>query len=173
MSQVTINTVDSAGTALFHLTELGDAVHNNIRKRAYELFVALGGQHGHDLDDWFAAEKALSYAPLSELVETGDGFRIRTKVSGFPARALHVSVLSDSIIIEGWAERGIALPSEKMQSGEFGQHILMRKFDLPGRIHPAHVQANLDHAILQIRARKAQPAVEPRLGDVKFRHQTI
>jgi len=72
LSQVTINTVNSAGEALSHLTELGDAVHNNIRERAYELFVARGGQHGHDLDDWFAAEKELSYAPLSELAETCD-----------------------------------------------------------------------------------------------------
>jgi HSP20 family molecular chaperone IbpA len=149
LSHVAINTVNSAGTALSHLTELGDAVHNNIRERAYTLFVARGGQHGHDLDDWFAAEKALSYAPLSELVETGDEFRIRTKVSGFPARALHVSVLSDSIIIEGRAEKGTAQQPEKMQSGEFGQYILMRKFDLPDRIDPAHVQANLDHGILR------------------------
>ncbi|RMF69675.1 MAG: DUF2934 domain-containing protein [Calditrichaeota bacterium] len=30
-----------------------------IRVRAYQIFLERGAQHGHDLDDWFAAENEL------------------------------------------------------------------------------------------------------------------
>ena len=30
-----------------------------IASRAYELFLARGGEHGHDLDDWLQAEQEL------------------------------------------------------------------------------------------------------------------
>lgn len=32
----------------------------NVSRRAYELFLARGGQHGHDLEDWLQAERELS-----------------------------------------------------------------------------------------------------------------
>jgi hypothetical protein len=30
-----------------------------VARRAYELFLSRGGEHGHDLDDWFSAEREL------------------------------------------------------------------------------------------------------------------
>ncbi len=33
------------------------ALHQEIARRAFELFLARGGVHGHDLDDWFQAER--------------------------------------------------------------------------------------------------------------------
>jgi len=35
---------------------------DQIRVRAYELYLERGGGHGNDLDDWFAAERELSSA---------------------------------------------------------------------------------------------------------------
>jgi DUF2934 family protein len=35
-------------------------IEEEIRKRAYELFEARGREEGHDLDDWFRAEKELT-----------------------------------------------------------------------------------------------------------------
>jgi hypothetical protein len=32
---------------------------DEIARRAYDLFVARGGEHGHDLEDWLEAESAL------------------------------------------------------------------------------------------------------------------
>jgi hypothetical protein len=32
-------------------------IHEAIECRAFELFLARGGRHGHDLDDWFQAER--------------------------------------------------------------------------------------------------------------------
>lgn len=32
---------------------------NEIAKRAYALYEARGGEHGHDVDDWLAAESTI------------------------------------------------------------------------------------------------------------------
>ncbi len=33
--------------------------HEEIARRAYQLFVERGGAHGHDVDDWFQAEREI------------------------------------------------------------------------------------------------------------------
>jgi hypothetical protein len=34
--------------------------HEEVAKRAYQLFIERGGQHGRDYDDWLSAERELS-----------------------------------------------------------------------------------------------------------------
>jgi hypothetical protein len=36
-----------------------DRTNDDISRRAYELFLARGGEHGRDLDDWLEAERQL------------------------------------------------------------------------------------------------------------------
>ena len=47
----TIKTVDSPAATPHELTE--------IARRAYELFLARGGVHGRDVEDWLTAEQEL------------------------------------------------------------------------------------------------------------------
>jgi len=42
-----------------------DPITEAIARRAYELFLARGEQHGHDLDDWLRAERELAEAARS------------------------------------------------------------------------------------------------------------
>jgi hypothetical protein len=44
-----------------------DRMYEDVARRAYELFLARGGQHGGDMDDWLEAERQLTDAttPLS------------------------------------------------------------------------------------------------------------
>ena len=41
--------------------------YDDVARRAYELFLARGGEHGRDMDDWLEAERLL----------TGNGTRAR------------------------------------------------------------------------------------------------
>lgn len=47
--------------------------HEEIEKRAYEIYLRRGGGDGRDLDDWFAAEQELAQerSPDSELSRSG------------------------------------------------------------------------------------------------------
>ena len=39
--------------------------HNEIRRRAYEVYLERGGLSGHELDDWLQAEREIGRAALS------------------------------------------------------------------------------------------------------------
>jgi hypothetical protein len=41
------------------LTQHAAATDSDIARRAYELYLARGCQHGHDLEDWVRAEREL------------------------------------------------------------------------------------------------------------------
>jgi hypothetical protein len=41
------------------LTKFSSVRHDEISKRAYELFKQRGGTNGHDCDDWFQTEREL------------------------------------------------------------------------------------------------------------------
>ena len=46
-------------------SESADATNlaDSVARRAFELFLERGGVHGHDLDDWLAAERQLRGTP--------------------------------------------------------------------------------------------------------------
>ena len=44
---------------------------DRIAARAYERFVARGGEHGHDVEDWLAAEVELTWRPCDVVLVDG------------------------------------------------------------------------------------------------------
>ena len=42
----------------------------NIARRAYELYIQRGGEHGKDVEDWFRAERELSDEPRAVPAKT-------------------------------------------------------------------------------------------------------
>lgn len=45
------------------MSEQKSPATEQIEQRAYELYSARGGEDGHDLEDWLAAEKELTQSP--------------------------------------------------------------------------------------------------------------
>ena len=43
----------------------GKSAHNEIRRRAYEIYIERGGQPGGEIDDWLQAERELEGGALS------------------------------------------------------------------------------------------------------------
>jgi hypothetical protein len=37
-----------------------DSTYDDVARRAYDLFVSRGAQHGHDVEDWLEAERQLA-----------------------------------------------------------------------------------------------------------------
>jgi hypothetical protein len=52
-------------------TEATTASHDDVARRAYELFQARGSEPGHDLEHWLDAERELSHTPASEVTDEG------------------------------------------------------------------------------------------------------
>ena len=50
-----------------------DPINEAIARRAYELFLSRGEEHGHDLDDWLQAERELGGAARPAMPKKSDG----------------------------------------------------------------------------------------------------
>jgi len=72
-----------------------------IARRAHELFEARGGEHGHDLEDWFRAESELLCPVSVSLSESRDKISVRAGVAGFDETELEVSIEPHRITIVG------------------------------------------------------------------------
>jgi hypothetical protein len=52
-------------------------LHRRIAKVAYELYLRRGGSHGHDLDDWFVAERIVYFQLAQKRRRLEKGERLR------------------------------------------------------------------------------------------------
>lgn len=51
------------------LTEaVAQVTEHDIARRAYDLYLARGGEHGHHVEDWLQAERELRHPPPSSAV---------------------------------------------------------------------------------------------------------
>jgi|ERR1041385_314456 HSP20 family protein len=160
MSRVTICKVNPAEPTSVSFLQEVESIFDRIKQRAFELFEKRGGAVGNDMDDWLNAERQIVFAPPSELVEKEGSLEVRVAAPGFAADQLKVSVLPESIVVEGNAEEKQEQKEGKIHFCELSQRDLLRRFILPGRIDPEQVYASLQNGILKIVARKAA-AVTP------------
>jgi hypothetical protein len=52
--------------------------HEDIARRAYQLYEERGGEHGHDQDDWFQAERELRHSlhDLADRMLMGESYAV-------------------------------------------------------------------------------------------------
>ena len=59
-------------------------LHRCISKVAYELYLRRGRVHGHDLDDWFAAERIVLFQLSQKKTQAGEGqFELNSRIPQF------------------------------------------------------------------------------------------
>src|SRR3984893_7993900 len=101
MSEVQVNRIQPEGESVLLLKQQVDALYREIGRRAFERFLARGGLHGYDRQDWIDAERSLVFAPPAELVEEDAEFKIRIAVPGIEPSQIRVSVLPRTVIVDG------------------------------------------------------------------------
>lgn len=134
-----------------------------IEKRAFELFSNRGCSLGRELDDWLTAEREMAFVPPAELTETETDFRIGVAVPGVPASRLQVDVLETCIAVEAAAAEQKEEKKGNTIFSDFSDRKLFRKFELPAKIDPGAVTANLENGMLHITAKKAATEAPKRI----------
>jgi hypothetical protein len=56
-------TATAADRAPKSLARQASVTNNDVARRAYDLYLARGREHGHDVDDWMQAERELGASP--------------------------------------------------------------------------------------------------------------
>ncbi len=133
------------------LGALEETIQRAIAYRAYELFEARGGDHGHDLEDWFRAEKELVKPANVQTTDSGGQIKVRASVPGFTEDEIQIGVAPRRLIIWGQAPRPGTL-------GGGGIMQMLEEIDLPCAIDPKSSRAGVIDGILSFQADKASPA---------------
>jgi len=129
---------------------------NRIAKRAYEFFADSGFTHGHDLDDWFKAEKELVKPIALDLKVSKDEFVVTAEVPGFDEKDLDIHVNGSRLIIEG---KHKATEEEKDSEGkiirsERKSRQIYRMIDLPCPVFAEKAHAELKNGVLKLKLPK-------------------
>lgn len=127
------------------LADLKQAISHAIAYRAYEMYEAHGRTHGHDLEDWFHAEKDLTRPVSVEVHESTDRLTLRAQMPGFDADNVKVGVEPRRVLV--WATAGHMVQAP---SGDVLPPEVLRTVDLPAEIDPSRAEATLKGAVLEI-----------------------
>jgi HSP20 family protein len=136
-----------------------DALLESIRSRAYELCAQRDFKDGSALDDWFKAEREISW-PTAELVEDEKGYQLKVALPGYSAREIEVTVTPQEIIIGAASAQQASGKQPEAGKGvvrwsEFRSNQVCRRVELPSAIDTNQVSAALDDGLLTVKAAKS------------------
>jgi HSP20 family protein len=141
-------------------------IHNEIERRAFEIFQGTGGFLGHEIDNWFKAETELFHPVKVNLHETENELQVEAEVPGFDAKDLEVSVEPEQLTIVGKRETTEETKKGKAIYKEQTSNEIFRVLALPAEVDAAKVTANLKNGVLNLtlpktaRAQKQTTKVE-------------
>jgi HSP20 family molecular chaperone IbpA len=126
-------------------------IHDTIARHAYDIFKIRGCEHGHDREDWLAAEREVLHLCRRDLKESGDSIVSTFELGGsFTADQLNVCVEPHRVTISG--ERNIIClrgDSNGTHEERRPQHVF-RTLDLPAEVDPSAAAATLNGETLEI-----------------------
>jgi len=139
-------------------------IHNEIERRAFEIFKDDGGLWGHDLDHWFKAERELLHPASVNIAESENSLNVQVEVPGFTANELEVSVEGRRLVISGKRETS----KEEKEKGkpiykEQCSDQLLRVFGLPVEVDAGKATAKLKNGILELEIPKSAQAKPTRV----------
>ena len=133
-------------------------LHEDISRRAYELFCAPDGLIGGPLNDWFRAERELVWSPAIELRQKDGAFDLTVAVAGVDPKNLHVRVTSGDVLITSTGEYQHEAREGTLHVSEFAAGRLFRSIHLPERIDPDSAKAEYRNGMLRLIAAIAKDA---------------
>ena len=137
---------------------------NRIAKRAYELFMFRGFANGHDLEDWFAAERELLQPTRLDIKDNEKEYLVTLDVPGFDPEDLNVQIQGSQVIVSGEQHKEAERTEDKGKTvySEKTAKQIYRTFQLPAPALADKAVATLHKGVLELKLPKAGiPAAVP------------
>jgi HSP20 family protein len=151
--------IRKSSSILDRMSEMQDRV----MRRAFELFEQNGSQLGHDLDDWFQAERELTWRPPFELSEKNGQFQLEAAISGVEAKDIDIEVTPEDIILRAETQHTHSDQKGAIHYCEFQSGKMFRSIRLPKRIDPDRVRAEFKNGLLRLTAPIAEQALAKKM----------
>jgi HSP20 family protein len=133
-------------------------LHDEIAKRAFEIFDGNGRSFGRDLDDWFKAESEILHPVNVDVVESDGNLILKAEVPGFTDKELEISLEPRRVTITGKRETKEERKDKKLLYSEIRSNQVLRVLDLPAAVDAERAAATLKDGVLELRMPKAAPA---------------
>ncbi len=124
-------------------------INQLIARRAYELFVKSGFQHGYDLDHWLQAEAQFLLPIALEVSDSEQAITVKASLPGYSAKHIEIHVEPQRLFVSGQLEESDDKKAEGIHSEKCLERIF-RSLDLPAEIDPKRVKATFSNGELQI-----------------------
>lgn len=151
-----------------NLFERANRIFDAISRRAYEIFDGNGRLFGHELEDWFQAERELLHPVHIEIGETDNNLEVKAEVPGFNEKEVAINVEPRRLVITGKRETTKEERKGKVIYSEACSNQIMRVVELPAEVETGKVTAALKNGVLTISLPKAAAAqsvkVEPKVA---------
>jgi HSP20 family protein len=129
-----------------------EQMHDQIRRRAYDLFRTNGSPSPNPIEDWLNAERETVWQPADEVRQRDGRFEVLAAVAGVDPKDLGVRVTPDDLVIKGNGVHEHTSDTETVHLREFSRGRLFRSVHFPLRIDPATVTADYRNGMLRITA---------------------
>lgn len=123
---------------------------NAIARRAYEIFESNGRAFGHDLENWFQAEKEFLHPVPVAIAESDGTFEVTAEVPGFTEKEIEIGVERCRLTISGKREAKKEEKKGKTIWAESCSDQILRIVDLPAEIETDKATATLKNAVLEL-----------------------
>jgi HSP20 family molecular chaperone IbpA len=157
MAELKVQKGERSDERLLPVFREAEQVLERIRKRAFELFSRRGGELGHELEDWLAAEREICW-PKCELEEHEGRYQLSMALPGFDVPEIAVTATPGEIIVHAATSKTSASekrPGERGRSvrwSQFESNDVYRRIELEKSIDLATVSATLHNGLLKISA---------------------
>ncbi len=131
---------------------------NTLARRAYEIFEGNGRAFGHELENWFQAERELLHPAPVNITESDESFEVKAEVPGFNEKEIEIGVEPRRIMITGKRETKKEEKKGKAVSAESRSDQILRMVDLPAEIETDKVTATLKNGVLELNLPKVAKA---------------
>jgi HSP20 family protein len=127
-------------------------IEKQIMQRAYDLFLNRDALDGGDLEDWFTAERELTWKPAVELSEKEAELVVQAALPGVEAKDLDVQVTPDDLLIKAATSHTHKEEEGTVHLCEFRSGELFRRIHFPKKVDPNGVKAEYSNGLLRITA---------------------
>lgn len=128
-------------------------IHDEISRRAYDVYEHRDATYGSSVDDWLRAEREVCWVPQEELEETDRAVHMKIGVSGIGEETIEVTLVPEMIILRGASE-----DRSDADSYEPRPKVLFRRIVFPSQIHTESAVVRLEADLLIVSAAKVEQA---------------
>jgi HSP20 family protein len=132
------------------LMEQMETTFNALARRAYEIFDGNGREMGHDLENWFQAEREMLHPVNVNITETDAALEVRAEVPGFSEKELEIGIEPRKLAITGKRETSKEEKKGKAVYTESSSDQTLRIVELPAEVDTTKVAATLKNGLLEI-----------------------